>query len=228
MQADSFPAEQHGPVSSAAADATNRPLLAVRELCCSRNDIPVFQDLSFTLHPGRILLVEGENGSGKTTLLSILCGLREPDAGTLSWRGNDIHYDYHSYLRDLCYIGHGNGIKPGLTPPENLAFARDLSAPGAAIDPAPILKRFGLQRYDELPARYLSAGQRRRLALSRLLLERKSLWILDEPLTALDEAGRQLLRDMFRYHLSGDGAVIMTSHDPFSADELCVERLRLG
>lgn len=227
MQADSLFAEHHGSLSSA-ADSTVRPLLAVRGLCCARNDISVFRDLAFTLLPGRILLIEGDNGSGKTSLLRILCGLLEPEAGEVSWRGSDIRDDYRSYLRDICYVGHNDGIKSGLTPPENLAFARDLSASCSCVDPAPVLQRFGLERYDELPARYLSAGQRRRLALSRLLLERKSLWILDEPLTALDEAGRNLLRDMFRDHLAAGGAVLMTSHDPFTGDGLSIERLRLG
>lgn len=227
MQADPSPAPRHS-TESAVADIPSRPLLAVHDLCCVRNDMPVFRDLAFTVHSGRILLIEGENGSGKTTLLRILCGLLEPESGEVSWRGTDIRNDYHSYLREICYVGHGDGIKPGLTPQENLAFARDLSTSDCRIDPAPILKRFGLQRFDGLPARYLSAGQRRRLALSRLLLVQKSLWILDEPMTALDEAGRNLLRDMFRDHLSGGGAVIMTSHDPFSADGLHIERLRLG
>lgn len=226
MQADPSPSRQYG--TDSAADIPARPLLAVRDLYCARNDIPVFRDIVFAVHSGRILLIEGENGSGKTTLLRTLCGLLEPEAGEVLWRGTDIRNDYHSYLREICYVGHDDGIKPGLTPQENLVFARDLSSHDCRIDPAPILGRFGLARFDGLPARYLSAGQRRRLALSRLLLMHKPLWILDEPMTALDEAGRNLLRDMFRDHLSGGGAVIMTSHDLFSVDGFCIERLRLG
>lgn len=227
MQADSVSVEQRGAMAAAMSTSTV-PLLAVRDLCCARNDVFVFRDLAFSLEPGRILLIEGENGSGKTTLLRVLCGLLEPESGEVVWRGADIRDDYASYLGDIGYVGHGNGIKPGLTPPENLNFARDLAGARPGVEPAPILKRFGLQDYEASPAQYLSAGQRRRLALARLLLARKSLWILDEPLTALDESGRNLLREIFREHLDADGAVIMTSHDPFVADGLPLQRLRLG
>jgi len=226
MQADPTPAPRHS-AESFAADIPARPLLSVQDLCCVRNDIAVFRDLAFTLYSRRILLIEGDNGSGKTTLLRVLCGLLEPETGEVCWRGTDIRNDYHSYLREICYVGHGNGIKPGLTPLENLVFARELLASNRRIDPVEILKRFGLAQFEALPARYLSAGQRRRLALSRLLLAHRALWILDEPLTALDKAGRDLLWDVFRDHLSADGAVIMTSHDAFSAEDLRLDRLAL-
>lgn len=226
MQVDSLSAEPGD--SPLSATAPEDALLAIRGLTCTRNDVPILRDLAFTLAPGQILLIEGENGSGKTTLLRILCGLLEPDAGEILWRGDSIHADYSGYLRDLCYVGHGNGIKLGLTPLENLAFIRKLSAVDPYADLFGILNRFGLEKLIDMPAQYLSAGQRRRLALSRLLLEHKPLWILDEPFTSLDAGGRRLLRSLFNDHLSREGAVIMTSHDHFSWDEPSLRRLKLA
>ncbi len=226
MQADPLSAENHG--STRPASRPGGPLMSVRDLSCTRNDVPVFGDIAFSLFPGQVLLIEGENGSGKTTLLRVLCGLLEPETGEVLWQGGNIRLDYSAYLREIWYVGHGNGIKLGLTPLENLAFSRDLSAAGSSADLADILKRFGLGRVYDVPAQYLSAGQRRRLALARLLLDRRPVWILDEPFTSLDEHGRRMLRELFSDHLDRNGAVIMTSHDAFSWNEASLQRLSLS
>ncbi|MEJ2760218.1 MAG: cytochrome c biogenesis heme-transporting ATPase CcmA [Gammaproteobacteria bacterium] len=202
-------------------------LLQACDLSFGRDDIPLFSDLQLSLPQGQILLIEGDNGSGKTTLLRLLCGLLEPWAGEIRWRGRDVRTCYPDYLQSLCYIGHGNGVKHGLTARENLAVARALSGVVGRPDLAGILQRFGLDRHADAPAQSLSAGQRRRLALARLLLGGKRLWILDEPLTALDATGRTMLKTVFNEHLAQGGTVIMTSHDPFSLEGAPLVRMRL-
>lgn len=226
MHTDPLPEEPSAPPPvNAAGEAC---LLAIRGLICARNDVTLLRDLEFGLQSGRILLIEGENGSGKTTLLRILCGLLEPEAGEVLWYGRDIRNDYSAYLRALCYVGHGNGIKLGLTPRENLALARDLAAAPRNADLGAVLERVGVGRYADVPAQYLSAGQRRRLALARLLLDRRPLWILDEPFTSLDASGRSLLRGIFKDHLAAHGAIVMTSHDPIVWRDPPVQRLGLS
>jgi len=202
-------------------------LLDIRDLSFGRDDVPLFQDLQFGLAAGQLLLVEGDNGSGKTTLLRLLCGLLEPWSGEIRWRGNDIRSCYTDYLAALSYVGHANGVKHGLTPLENLAVARDLAAVGGRPDLPAMLRRLGLHRHADTPVQALSAGQRRRLALARLLFGGKPLWILDEPLTSLDAAGRELIKSLFRDHLAQDGGIIMTSHDAFSLDGVATARMRL-
>jgi len=189
--------------------------------------VPLFQELDFSLAGGQLLLIEGDNGSGKTTLLRLLCGLLEPWTGDIHWQGMDIRNCYSNYLRALCYVGHASAVKHGLTPRENLAIARDLSAVDGDPDLDDMLQRFGLGRHMDTPAQSLSAGQRRRTALARLLFGGKPLWILDEPLTSLDAASRDMIRDLFREHLAARGAIIMTSHDPFSLEGTATARLRL-
>lgn len=211
-----------------AAGPTAAPvLLEVCDLSFGRDDIPLFSDLHLRLSQGQILLIEGDNGSGKTTLLRLLCGLLEPWAGEIRWEGRDVRTCYPDYLQSLCYIGHGNGVKHGLTARENLAVALALSGLDSRPDLAGILRRFGLDQHADAPAQTLSAGQRRRLALARLLLGGKRLWILDEPLTALDAAGRTMLKAIFNEHLDEGGTVIMTSHDPFSLEGAPLVRMRL-
>ena len=208
---------------AAAGDA----LLEIRDLAFGRDEEPLFQDLHFGLAAGQLLLIEGDNGSGKTTLLRLLCGLLEPWSGEIRWRGNDIRICYADYLAALSYVGHANGVKHGLTPLENLAVARDLAAVDGDPDLPAILRRLGLHRHADTPVQVLSAGQRRRLALARLLFGGKPLWILDEPLTSLDAAGRELIKSLFRDHLAQGGGIIMTSHDAFSLDGVATARMRL-
>ena len=224
MQVTALRGEQDGARSD---HAGREPLLEIRNLSFGRDDVPLLRDLQFSLATGQILLIEGGNGSGKTTLLRILCGLLEPWTGEIRWQGRDIRTCYPDYLRTLSYVGHGNGIKLGLTPMENLAIARELAATDGQTDLAGILRSIGLAGHLDAPARSLSAGQRRRLALARLLFSGKRLWILDEPLTSLDEAGRNMLKSLFNEHLAAGGAIIMTSHDPFSLQGVAMVRLRL-
>jgi heme exporter protein A len=185
-------------------------------LICIRNDVMLFSDLDFRLDGGDILQIQGPNGSGKTSLLRILCGLALPDAGTVQWNGKNIHDHRQEYFKEMSYIGHVNGIKLELTALENLVIADALSVTDNNFAPLEILEKMGLGEHENIPARKLSSGQRRRLALARLLISDTRLWILDEPLTSLDDYGRQVMRDMISAHAAGNGITVLATHDPLN------------
>ena len=188
-------------------------LIEAAALQCVRNDSILFSDLSFALAPGEVLQVSGPNGSGKTSLLRILCGLGLPEQGEVRWRGIEIRSIHAEFLGQVHYIGHNDGISLDLTCSENLEFARSLAdAPGRPV--AAILEKTGLRDCAGLPARRLSTGQRRRLALARLLLVPAELWLLDEPFTALDPGARALVNELIGGHVSTGGAAIVASHEP--------------
>jgi heme exporter protein A len=203
--------------------------LEVRGLSFHRNDEPLFTDLGFQLSSGDVLLVEGSNGSGKTTLLRTLCGLAMPSAGEIRWCGREIRDAQPEYLADLAYVGHLAGLKGELTPIENLAFARRLHSARDEVAPADALERLGLPpECDDLPARRLSAGQQRRVALARLLISRARLWVLDEPFTALDHAGRGRVEELLAEHAARGGIAILTTHHAMQVDGANTRQLRLG
>ncbi len=188
-------------------------MLDVHALTCERGDRILFESLSFSLAPGSLLYVEGRNGSGKTTLLRSLCGLFLPSAGEIRWQGEDIRRLGEDYRRHLLYLGHHNGIKLELTPQENLRVAATLDgepATAAAIDEA--LARIGLRGFEDIPARMLSQGQKRRVALARLLLTGTRLWVLDEPFTALDVAAVEQLQEIIAAFIAEGGMVVLTTH----------------
>jgi len=189
----------------------NHPVLEARELECIRDDRRLFSGLEFTLDAGAALILEGRNGSGKTSLLRILCGIRMPDAGTVTWCGTDIDKlgpDYHVHT---AYVGHRDGIKLDLTPLENLAMARALGKP-SAISLETALEQVELYGFEDVLARNLSAGQQRRLALARLLVTDSVLWILDEPFTSLDTHGIGVIETLLEEHTGNGGMLAATSH----------------
>jgi heme exporter protein A len=189
------------------------PLLQARDLGCSRGDAALFSGLRFELMAGEALQIEGANGSGKTSLLRILAGLTPPDEGEVHWRGRDITGHRQPYQAELGYLGHHLGLKSELTATENLTLG--LGVHGihqAERDLETALARVGLGHRADLAVRSLSAGQRQRVALARLLLQGAVLWILDEPFTALDTDGVELVRGLAEAHLAQGGIVILTSH----------------
>ena len=193
-------------------------MLEVNKLTAVRDERPLFRNIEFSVRGHEILHIQGRNGAGKTTLLRMLCGLRRPDSGEIWWKGTKIDEIAEDYNRSFVYVGHENGIKADLTAYENLAFDRALGN-SASLTPIPeILKRFGIARYVNVPSRYLSAGQKRRVALARLLLSDARLWLLDEPLTALDEPAQNILYDLMDAHLEAGGLCIATSHQRFRRD----------
>ena len=145
------------------------PTLRAERLECIRNDMQLFSGLDFQLTVGQLLQVVGPNGSGKTSLLRIICGLALPHDGTVYWNDKDIQQFNGEFLREVSYVGYQNGIKVELSPLENLNIAQVLKVTRDEISPTQVLKQFGLQGYEDIPVRKLSSGQRRRVALSRLL-----------------------------------------------------------
>ena len=195
-----------------------QPLLAARGLACQRGARVLFSALSFTLGPGWAAVVEGANGSGKTSLLRILCGLRPPEAGQVLWEGRDAARQRRHFHSQLAYVGHQEGVKADLTVQENLAAAVAL----AGQHPeglAEALARVGLGDHLDVLGGALSAGQRRRVALARLLVGGPALWVLDEPFTALDTGGRELVTGLLEEHLAGGGLAVVASHHPLGLSE---------
>ena len=210
-------------------DSPTVPLLAAQDLACERGERLLFRGLQFSLAPGHMLLVQGGNGQGKTSLLRLLAGLGRPDAGQVFWRGEPVARCREAYHREMAYLGHANGIKDELDPAENLRFNDGLH--GRAFDAgraAATLDRMGLSRCLDLPCRALSFGQRRRVALSSLLLADARLWILDEPLTGLDVQAVALMEGLIRGHLQAGGLVVATTHQPLNLAGARVQRLQLG
>ncbi|NNE37050.1 MAG: cytochrome c biogenesis heme-transporting ATPase CcmA [Gammaproteobacteria bacterium] len=203
------------------------PSLTVSGLYCYRYDKAFFRGLDFTASPGNLLQIEGENGSGKTTLLKMLCGLIEIDEGEISWNGNNINSVMEEYRGELNYLGHKNGIKAGLTCLENLKVLSALGNQLSTYDYSEILSNYGLYGYDDIYAYTLSAGQKRRLSLARLSINKTRLWILDEPFTSLDEKGKKDLKVIFHEHLKADGIILLTSHDNIHWQDMNVTRISL-
>jgi heme exporter protein A len=196
-------------------------LLEAESLAAFRGERLVFRDLSFRVPAGGALVLAGPNGSGKSTLLRLLAGLGRAEAGRLLWAGEDALADRTAHAARVTYVGHLDAVKPGLTATENLQFAARLS--GRAIGAA--LQAFNLERLAELPARMLSAGQKRRLALARLVLSATKLWLLDEPTVGLDVASVERFGAVLAAHLAGGGMVIAATHLPLPLADAAELRL---
>ena len=210
-------------------DTALAPALTIHNLACERSERLLFKGLSFGLSASQLLLVQGGNGQGKTSLLRLLTGLGRPDAGEVRWRGEPIARCRDLYHREMAYLGHANGIKDDLNPVENLRFHVALHGrPFEQAQALDTLKRLGLSRCLDLPCRALSFGQRRRVALSALLLAGASLWILDEPLTGLDVTAVALVEGLIRDHLQAGGMVVATTHQVMNLEGVDVQRLVVG
>ncbi len=205
---------------SPAADA---PLLLARGLAFARNDEPVFGPLDFELARGEALLVRGGNGTGKTTLLRVLAGLLTAAAGEVRLSGRVV--DREHLARGSAYLGHLPGHKADLGTAANLAFT--VAITGGEGDVPAALAQVGLAGYEDTPARRLSAGQNKRLALARLLLQRAPLWLLDEPYANLDLDGIALVDRLIGRHVAEGGAVLLTTHGAYAAPPVPVRTLLL-
>ena len=199
-------------------------MLEARELLCERDERTLFSGLSFTLNAGEWVQITGSNGAGKTTLLRLLTGLSRPDAGEVLWQGQPLHQVRDSYHQNLLWIGHQPGIKTRLTALENLHFYhRD----GDTAQCLEALAQAGLAGFEAIPVNHLSAGQQRRVALARLWLTRATLWILDEPFTAIDVNGVDRLTQRMAQHTEQGGIVILTPPQPLNVSESNIRRISL-
>jgi heme exporter protein A len=188
-------------------------MLSVTGLSCARGERTLFADVSFTLGEREWLHVQGQNGAGKTTLMRALVGLSPPQAGEIRWRGEPAPSS--DFRRDLIYLGHHAAVKEELTPLENLRLSASLD--GLVLserDAMAALIRLGLRGREDLPVRVLSAGQKRRVLLARLLTRPAKLWVLDEAFNALDVGAVQQLGDLIGEHLANGGLAVLTSHQP--------------
>ena len=189
-------------------------MLEAQDLAARRGDAQLFSGVSFSLEPGAALFVRGPNGSGKTTLLRILAGTTQAAAGHVLWRGERVGPFASALRASAVFIGHAAALKDELTAEENLVSLLQLQGAHAShhalID---ALRAWSLARQHALPARVLSQGQRRRVSLARLRLLRRPLWLLDEPTTALDDAGRITLRDTLTAHLAAGGIAVIATHE---------------
>lgn len=181
-------------------------------LACRRGERRVFQGVAFAMAPGDALLLGGPNGSGKTSLLRLMAGLAQPEQGVITWDSGPIADDPAEHRARLHYIGHQEAVKLALTAEENLSFWADMR--GAANGAADALRRFKLDARATWPARYLSAGERKRLGLARLLASAAALWLLDEPTTSLDAESTEILLTAIAEHRRAGGCVALATHAP--------------
>lgn len=205
-----------------------RVMFEVINLGCVRGERRLFRGLNFSCRPGELIEIRGANGSGKTSLLRILCGLAQPAEGEVHWQGNNIRSLGEEYFGSVAYVAHQNGVKDELTAIENLRIASGVSSSRLGEQEArEILARIGLHEESYLPSRLLSAGQRRRVALARLLVTQAELWILDEVLTSLDTAAMDFSARFIGEHLAGGGIAIIATHQDLNISATATQRLEI-
>lgn len=203
--------------------------LRFSKLGCSKGGRRLFKDIDCTLAPGAWLYVAGANGVGKTSLLRMVCGLAPIESGEILWNNESIATRPEAYRHDLRYLGHLNALQDSMTVAENLAYTCALT--GTDLDTPrlkEVLQRFGLKGRDNQLARYLSQGQKRRVALSRLALSPGKLWVLDEPFVAMDESGIRMLANLIEHHLQHNGMAVLTSHQAVPIGDINAQVLELG
>lgn len=204
-------------------------MLQAVDIGCVRGERRLFSNINFSLEPGSLIQLSGANGSGKTSLLRIICGLLGPAEGEIRWQGTNIRALGEDYSKSINYVAHRNGVKEELNPSENLRISSGLagiSLTRAAAQSA--LEKIGLSGTGTLPARLLSEGQQRRLALARLLIFPAKLWVLDEVLTSLDSAAMDLVRSLIGEHLQNGGMAIIATHQELNPSAGSLQRLELA
>lgn len=203
-------------------------MFAAHQLSYQRADRDLFSKLSFSILEGQVLHIKGENGAGKSSLLKLLTGTTKADEGQITWQDNCISKDAHHFNSNLLFIGHRSGINHHLSAEENLAWYASLAGQNLSNSESNnIYKKMGLYGFEDIPSGKLSAGQQRRIALCRLLVEKKKLWILDEPLVSLDQQGVLLFEALLQAHVEQGGLAILTSHQDIQLSDKNIQRLDL-
>ncbi|WP_282176967.1 cytochrome c biogenesis heme-transporting ATPase CcmA [Vibrio nereis] len=205
-------------------------MLEVSQLTAIRDERILFESLSFTIGSGELVQIEGRNGTGKTTLLRIVTGLGDRDTGEIFWNGENIESNRDAYHEDLLFLGHSTGVKRDLTAYENLRFYLSVHSKQSMSKEEiySALVKVGLAGREDVPVAQLSAGQQRRVALARLWLSQHKLWILDEPLTAIDKQGVKVLESLFLSHAEKGGIVVLTTHQDMFTDNPKLRKIKLG
>ncbi len=191
---------------------SNEVTFEISNLECVRGYTQLFTALNFKMESASALQLMGANGSGKTSLLRILAGLSQPERGTISWNGNNITDNPFEYFASVNYLGHKIALKDNLSPGENLSFLGSLDHYKPTISVAQSLQIMAVMALADSPCFQLSAGQRQRIALARVLRSNAQLWLLDEPATTLDSEGIALLQKIMLSHINSGGVIVYTSH----------------
>ena len=202
--------------------------IEIKNLECVRRDNVLFQDINFILNDGDLFQIDGVNGSGKSSLLRICTGLVQPTEGAVYWNGEDVKECRYQYQSDISYIGHSNGVKESLTAAENFNIMRTLSLRKTDIDAGDVLEQIGLPEMADLVLNRMSAGQKRRIALARLIITNSKLWLLDEPFTSLDEAGKSIIEKLIVKHCNAGGMVIFATHQAMEIGDYPIQHIHLG
>lgn len=204
-------------------------MLEAVNLSCVRGDRRLFSSVNFSVAPGSILQITGPNGSGKTSLLRMICGLLAAAEGEIRWQGATIQSLGEEYFKSISYVGHRNGVKEELNPVENLRISNGLAGVSVArAEARRALDQIGLSGRNNLPARLLSEGQQRRLALARLITSQATLWVLDEVLTSLDRSAVTLVKSLIGEHLQNGGMAIIATHQELDLSAGSLQRLELA
>jgi heme exporter protein A len=200
----------------------------VINLECIRRDNILFQGLNFSLEEGGLLQIDGVNGSGKSSLLQMCVGLIQATEGEITWNGENINDCRYQYQNDISYFGHTNGVKAGLTASENMAVMHALSGTKSNIDYSLILERIGMADMEDVLLSRMSAGQKRRIGLTRIFMAKAKLWLLDEPFNALDVKGKAIIEQLIVKHCAEGGMVIFATHQHMEIDGYPLQHIHLG
>lgn len=202
--------------------------LNVKNLECIRRDNILFQNLNFDLEDGGLLQVDGVNGSGKSSLMQICAGLIQASEGEVAWDETNIIDCRYEYQRNISYFGHTNGVKTDLTALENMRVMHALSGSSKELDYASILKQIGLPDMEDVLLSKMSAGQKRRVGLTRFFMSDAKLWLLDEPFNALDKDGKVIIEEMIVNHCKEGGMVIFATHQTMEINDYTLRHIHLG
>ncbi len=200
----------------------------VNNLQCIRRDNILFQGLNFNIEDGGLLQIDGVNGSGKSSLLQMCVGLIQATEGEITWNNENITSSRYQFQSDIAYFGHTNGVKAGLTALENMKVMHALSGFKTTIDYSSILKNIGLVDMEDVLLSRMSAGQKRRIGLTRIFMAASKLWLLDEPFNALDKDGKKIIEQLIVDHCKTGGMVIFATHQTMEIDGYPLQHIHLG